>query len=259
MTWLSDFTWLSNFTWLPDLTLLDSVILLISSFLGSLLTAALGVGGGAFLIAVMASIVPPLALIPAHGVVQIGSNGARAWLSRSHFNSTIFYAFSLGAILAAVASVFLMGLFDVSWIPIGVALFILWLSWAPVPESTRPRSRGFLFTGGAVTTLATMVFGATGPLVSAWLGRANSDRWSYTANFSACMTLQHVLKIFAFIWLGFEFIEWLPLLGMMIAAGYLGTKVGLKLLGKIPEAVFKQVFRWVLTALAIKLLWNAVS
>jgi hypothetical protein len=39
---------------------------------------AFGIGGGAALLAVMASLVPPAALIPVHGVVQVGSNLGRA-------------------------------------------------------------------------------------------------------------------------------------------------------------------------------------
>ena len=53
---------------LNDLSLLQALLLLVSSFLGSLMTAALGVGGGSFLIAVMATVMPPLALVPLHGI-----------------------------------------------------------------------------------------------------------------------------------------------------------------------------------------------
>jgi len=239
------------------------LILLLCSFLGSLLTAALGVGGGAFLITVMAGIVPPLALIPLHGMVQLGSNGSRAWLARRHTQWPKVGWFSAGALLAVVLSVlalhWLSGRMDPGVIPLFIALFILWLSWGKVPPVGLGEHPLGLFTGGWLTTLATMLVGATGPLVSAWLGRSAGDRWQYTANFSTCMSVQHLLKIVVFGFAGFAFSQWLPLLLLMVLAGYLGTRAGLKLMGRIPEALFRTLFRWLLTLLALRLIWQFLS
>ena len=59
------------------LTVIDAVLLVIASLATSFLTAAFGIGGGFTLIALMA-LLPPAALIPIHGIVQLGSNaGAR--------------------------------------------------------------------------------------------------------------------------------------------------------------------------------------
>lgn len=58
--------------------------LLATSFVGSFITVAFGIGGGALLLAVMATLVPPAALIPTHGVVQIGSNLGRAAVTFRH-------------------------------------------------------------------------------------------------------------------------------------------------------------------------------
>ncbi|MEJ2655486.1 MAG: hypothetical protein P8Z69_09370, partial [Acidihalobacter sp.] len=110
-----------------------------------------------------------------------------------------------------------------------------------------------LFSGGLLTTLATMLVGATGPLVSAWLGR-HGDRWTYTANFSSCMSVQHLLKILAFGLAGFAFLPWIPLLVLMIACGYLGTLVGLKVLGRLPDRHFKLLFKIVMTLLALRVI-----
>lgn len=244
--------------WFADLTTVGVLILLASSFVGSLLTAALGVGGGAFLITVMADLVPPIALIPLHGIVQLGSNSSRAVLTRKHLQYPVIGYFALGAVVASVCAVLLLGKIDPSIIPPLVALFILWLCWGPMPEIGLGKKPLGLFIGGWLTTLATMVVGATGPLVSAWLGRSGIGRWTYTANFSSCMTLQHLLKIVVFGVAGFAFTDWIPLLIGMLVTGYIGTKVGLLVLGKLPEKQFKRVFKWLLTLLAIRVLWGWV-
>lgn len=242
--------------WFADLSLVSVVLLLVSSFLGSFTTAALGVGGGAFLIAIMADIVPPLALIPLHGIVQMGSNASRAMLTRQHINKRVVIMFALGAIIASGCAVFLLGAVGTDFIPPLIALFILWLCWGPMPELGLGKTTKGLFLGGWLTTMATMVVGATGPLVSAWLGRSGVDRWVYTANFSSCMTLQHLLKIVVFGFAGFAFTEWLPLLGLMILMGYIGTKAGLQVLGKLPEKHFKVLFKALLSILAIRILFT---
>lgn len=241
--------------WFADLSLMSVLILTACSFIGSLLTAALGVGGGAFLITVMAGTLPPLALIPLHGIVQMGSNASRLVHSHKHLKRPVIAYFALGAVLASLVAIYLLGVIDPAIIPPLVALFILWLTWGPMPAIGLGKSPLGLFFGGLLTTLATMIVGATGPLVSAWLGRAGVDKWVYTANFSACMTLQHLLKIAVFGFAGFAFFEWVPLLGLMLIAGYAGTRAGLVILGKLPEERFKTVFKWVLTILACRILW----
>jgi uncharacterized membrane protein YfcA len=55
----------------------QTAVLLAASFCGSLLTAAVGVGGGTLVIIILASLVPPAVLIPVHGLVQLGSNATQ--------------------------------------------------------------------------------------------------------------------------------------------------------------------------------------
>ena len=245
----------SFFADLPAWTLL---ILAGSSFLGSALSEALGVGGGSFLIIVMANVLPPIALVPVHGVVQLGSNAGRAWLTRSHRENPIVAWFFAGSLLAALAAVWLLNQVDATFIPVAVAVavFILYLSWGPLPNIGLGRKPWGLALGGLVTTSVSVLVGATGPLVSAWLGRHGVSKWQYTANFSSCMTSQHILKLAVFGAAGFAFMPWLGVIGLMIIAGYIGTKVGLSLLDKLPEKQFKKWFRWVLTALAARILYR---
>ncbi len=58
----------------PDLGAPALALLLGVSFAGGVISAAAGIGGGLLMLAVLASVVPPAAVIPIHGVVQIGAN-----------------------------------------------------------------------------------------------------------------------------------------------------------------------------------------
>lgn len=237
----------------------DVLVLTLASFLGAVFTAAFGVGGGAFLLAVMAGYLPAMALIPLHGLVQMGSNASRAIMTRQYFSCAVFGWFALGAVIAALFSVPLIGWFDMNFIKPLIAVFILWLCWGTMPALGLGKNKMGLAAGGLVTTAATMLVGATGPLLAAWLGREGVSRWQYTANFASCMTLQHFLKVLVFVAAGFSFWQWLPLVGLMLLGVFAGTRLGLLCLGKLPEKAFRTAFKWLLTLLSLHLLWASLS
>ena len=73
------------------------------------------------------------------------------------------------------------------------------------------------------------------------------------------MTLQHAPKALVYSAAGFVFHEWLGLALAMVLAGVLGTKLGLKVLYKVSDQRFAQVFNILLTLLALRLIWQALS
>lgn len=66
-----------------SLSLPVAVFLLASSTITSMITASLGAGGGVLLLVLMASWMPPAAIIPVHGMIQLGSNVGRE-IGRAH-------------------------------------------------------------------------------------------------------------------------------------------------------------------------------
>lgn len=71
------------------------MFLLASALLGSFMTASVGAGGGIFLSVMMASWLPPAAITPVHGLVQLGSNAGRACLTWRHIRWPVIADFSL--------------------------------------------------------------------------------------------------------------------------------------------------------------------
>ncbi len=70
------------------------VFLLMASAVTSMITATLGAGGGVLLLVLMASWLPPAAIIPVHGMIQLGSNSGRAILTRHHIDWKVIAAFA---------------------------------------------------------------------------------------------------------------------------------------------------------------------
>ena len=236
-----------------------AIALVAVSFAASMLTAALGIGGGLLMLAVMAGALPPLVLIPVHGVVQLGSNLGRAGLFRHHVRRAILGWFALGAVVGVTvgASVavnlpkpVLLGL---------IGLFILVSTWAPKLGSRPVPARGFTLVGAA-TAFITMFVGATGPFLAPFLSAERlGDRHATIGTFAACMSLKHALKVAAFAVAGFAFGPWLPLIAAMIASGFAGTLVGKTIVARLPERLFRIGFRVTLTALALRILWQAAT
>ena len=58
---------------------------------------------------------------------------------------------------------------------------------------------------------------------------------------------------------GFAFWDWLPLIAVMIAFGFLGTVYGTRLLDRLPEESFRRWFKIGITVLALGLMWEGLE
>ena len=81
----------------PNLSILAAFVLILVAFIGSAISAGLGIGGGITFLTVLASIAPAPAIIPIHGVVHLGSNVSRASVQRKYINWSITVYFVLGS------------------------------------------------------------------------------------------------------------------------------------------------------------------
>ena len=109
---------------------------------------------------------------------------------------------------------------------------------------------------GGFSSFLTMFFGGTGPFVAAYVKTMGFGRMTYVATHALLMTVQHSLKTVAFGFLGFAFGPWLPLIGAMICAGFLGTVAGRQVLIRTNEARFKTILNAILIILAVRLIWE---
>jgi uncharacterized membrane protein YfcA len=241
---------------LPDgLSTVAALALVGLSFLSSLITAAFGIGGGVAMLSVMAVLLPAAAIIPVHGLVQLGSNSGRSFLLRGHIIRATLLPFALGSAVGALAGGAVAVSLPASVIQAGVGLFVLWSLYLPMPTFGRLA----MPVGGLVSSALTMFFGATGPFVASLVKLIATNRQEQVATHATLMVIQHVLKVIVFGLFGFAFGTYLPLVAAMIVAGFLGTLTGRKVLMKIEERTFKIAFTAILTVLALQLVWAGVS
>lgn len=222
------------------------------------ITAAFGAGGGLLLLAVMTMFVPVAATIPLHGAVQLGAAVSRTALHLRQVRPAIVAAFAVGALLgAATGSQVLVRLSEAA-LQLALGTSILLLAWLRLP-ALQARGSGLLVgLGAAISSFLTLFIGATGPLVAAVLHALRLDRFAYIGTFSACMILQHGLKLVVFALAGFAFVPHLPFLAVMLLFTLLGSWLGRHLLWRLEEARFRRVLAIILTVLALRLLYQGL-
>lgn len=236
----------------PDLGLWAAGGLLAMSFAGSFITVALGIGGGALLLAVMASVMPPAALIPVHGVVQLGSNLFRALLLGRYVNWPPVAAFVIGSLVGVALGGVIVIELPPGLVLIGVGVFVIFSVLARPPRWLANNA----WLAGGVSSFLTMFFGATGTFVATFTKSLELERRAHVATHATLMTAQHLLKIVAFGLLGFAFGPWIAFMVAMIAAGFLGTVAGRHVLVRMSDRGFKRALDVVLILISLRLIWQ---
>lgn len=234
---------------------LGVAVLLIASFAASFITVAFGIGGGAVMLTVMASIVPPAALIATHGVIQAGSNIGRAAVTFRHIYWPALPAFALGSLVGAGIGGAVVVNLPPAWVQIGVGGFVIWSVLAKPPKAVRD----WPLVIGAISSFLTMFFGATGLFVATFTKSQALPRHAHVATHATLMSVQHVIKTLAFGLLGFGFAEWGPLIAALILAGLVGTLTGKLLLNRLDDARFKWALDAILLIMSARLIYAGIK
>ncbi len=188
----------------------------------------------------------------------MGSNAGRALMTLRHIHLATIAWFAPGVMVGAwLASLFLVDL-PLPLIQLCIAGFILLLCWGPAVPKVATGQVG-TFVAAMTTSFLSLFVGATGPLVAAFIKQQQTERLPTVATFAAAMTLQHAPKAIVYGAAGFVFSEWVGLIALMIAAGAVGTWIGLQLLERRTDQRFALVFNLLLTVLAVRLVWQGLA
>ena len=239
----------------PLITLVDSVFLVSASFVTSLITAAFGIGGGTVLIALLAFLLPPTALIPIHSVVQLGSNAGRAAIMFRDVHWQPILLFSVGTVIGAGVAGFFVVQIPFWIVQIGLGIFIIWIVVKEIP----PIPRHYILLSGVVSSFLAMFFGATGNFVAAIVKSMKLNPVQHVATHSVMATSQHFVKVLVFGIVGFNFAPYLPLITGMLISGFIGTLIGRQFLVRAGNVYFKPILNVMLFLIAIKLVTAGIA
>ena len=236
----------------PLMVSLNHAIIMIFVSLGtSFMTAAFGIGGGTVLLALLALLLPPAALIPVHSLVQFGSNVGRLLIMISEVQWRPFIPFAIGTVIGCCTAGFFVIQLPPHVIQLAVGFFILWVVFAKMP----PIPLKFMLMGGLLSSFVSMFIGATGNFVAAIVKSMRLRPVQHVATHSALASFQHLAKSFVFGFVGFNFADYLILIFGMVTSGFIGTVLGRKVLINFGDGYFKPLLNAVLVCISLKLLW----
>ncbi len=242
---------------MPDLSPVVFFGLSAASMVTAFLGVSTGAAGGLLLLAIMAVVLPPAVLLPVHTVVQLGSGVTRTLIMWRYVMRGALLPFVGGAVIGAVAGAKIFISLPMSLLQGILGAFILTVTW--LPKIGRIGADRFRYLAlGFGTTFLGMFVSATGTLLAPLVASAAPNRHQQVATFGAMMNITHIAKLAAFGFLGFAIGHYVPLMAAMVATGALGNWLGELALNRLSEGGFRIVFRLILTALALHLIWVAV-
>lgn len=240
-----------------DLSVFAFSVLLVVSFLASFLSVVCGVGGGTLLVASMAVWMPLNVVVPVHSVIQLSSNLSRISISYRSIRWPVALGLGLGTLVGVGIGAGIVANAPAELMQIVLCVFVIYTVWGTMPKMHSPPNwlHGVV---GLLTSILSMLIGATGPLVAAYVRTLKLDRFAYIGTLSFTLGLQNALKAAAFVWIGFAFAEFIPFILTLMIIGFFGTWAGRYAIGKMNEALFQNLLRVVLTLLALRLGYTGV-
>jgi len=234
------------------------ILLTLIAFGTSTITAITGIGGGMIMIAIMPGFLPASTIVPVHAMVQLFANSSRALFGWQFLRWEFALAFIAGSIVGGLIAAGITREINLEYTPLIIAAYILFTVWGPKLEFKNP-IRGEFVAIGLVQTGLSMMVGATGPMGQAALLGKGLQRDALVVTSALMTTFTHLIKTVLFGLLGFSFIAyWQIILGM--SAGVIcGALLGTHIRYKIPQALFQEILKWVLTLLALRMIYITLA
>lgn len=227
------------------MSMLAFTLIIILATLGTaFLSSIFGMLGGLILMGILVSIMPVSQAMVLHGLIQLTSNGYRAWLNRKDINWSIVATLIVGNIIALAGLVFVA--FVPDRITVLLALGLLpYIAWAlPKNAALDVSKKPIGLLAGMVVVATNLLAGVGGPLLDVFFQRVDMTRHQVVATKAVAQSLGHISKVIFF---GFLTVSasndwpvlWLVLIAM--TASVTGTTLGKKILDKINDEIF---FLW---------------
>lgn len=232
------------------MSLMSGLALISVVFLTSMLSGVFGMAGGLVLLWFLLIMFPAGTAMAVHGVIQLTSNGSRAWLSRRFIVWRIVMLMTLGVLIAAG----LLLLFSYSPNAATVSLFIglmpilVWIPkrWFHFDANRASHALGCGIAAGSLTIAA----GVSGPLIDILFVRSQMDRRQVVATKAMIQVVAHSIKILFYLGaaMALSTSEW----GIVLLAApfaIFGTHTGNRILQRLTDANFRTWTRWIVTGI----------
>ena len=223
------------------------------SFLTSMMTAAVGIGGGLGLLAVMPAFLPMPAVVPVHGVTQFVSNASRFAIDFRHAETHLLPAYLTGAALGSAGGFLFIGSLPDVYLSALLGIFILLCTWTGLVKRLGRVLTSF-FSLGFVQAFLSLFVASVGLISQPVLLRQGLSKDRVIVTHAMQMSVLHGFKVAAFVAAGFPFLRYWLLMAVMVVASAAGSYAGSRLRNRIPERAGVLAMRAGITFFAIKMI-----
>ncbi len=140
-----------------------------------------------------------------------------------------------------------------------LGLTLLALIWLPKTGGVRLKHPFFYI--GVVHSFVGTMFGVGG-ILQPFMLRTGLRKFEITGTLAACMISLDAMKMTSYVLVGFRYQDFVPHIVLATLAGFAGAWLGKRATLHISEQAFRTVFRWLVTAAALRLVysgWTAMA
>ncbi len=240
------------------MTLAAGAFVLLAALVTAALSGVLGMAGGLVLMGALLLVLPAGVAFVVHGLLQLVSNGWRAFLHRKHLRWGIIGWYSVGAVAAAalVAGVAYQPSKALTYLLLGLVPGLAWLPRGRLHLDASRRPHAVL--AGFVVTALNLVAGVAGPLLDVFFVHTTLGRHAVVATKAGTQVLSHSAKVV--VYGGLLSAEAGVPYAVVLAAvplSMLGTWLGGRVLDRLTDASFATATRWVVSAIGVTYLVQA--
>ncbi len=232
-------------------------MLVAGSFAAAFFNTAFSAGGALIILAVTSLVLPINAIVPVHSTFLIASSFARVYFFRAAIDWRVVRPFLAGAALGALIGARVYVELPEAILATVIALLMLAALWLP-DIRWRPTVRHPWAIVGFLHTLVSTLF-AHGVVLHSVMLRTNLNKHEIIGTMAGCLTGMGAFKIAGYALFGFDYSPYFAVILAGVAASYVGTLIGRRVVDRVSEAAFRLAYRLLVTVTALRLLYVGLS
>ncbi|MFQ5996475.1 MAG: sulfite exporter TauE/SafE family protein [Dehalococcoidales bacterium] len=177
----------------------------------------------------------------------------RLWRST---NWRVFFLYGVPSIITAYGGAMLLGRVDVDIIVLAFAAFIILFSIYSLvsPAWSLPSKNGLLVFGGALSGFTAGLIGLGGAIRGMFLISTRIEKEAYIATSAAIAFVTDVTRLSVYVVNGSLDSEYYWYILPLVVVAYIGTRLGVRLLRRLPETAVKRAVLVMLLLVGIRLI-----
>jgi len=230
-----------------------ATILVAGSFLAAFCGAAFSAGGAMIILAITTVVLPVSAVVPIHSTLLIGSTSTRCILFREYIDWQIAGPFLVGSAIGAMLGARIYIDLPDTVIATAISIVMIISIWLP-GVTWRPKFRHPWVIVGFIHSFLSTLF-AYGAALQAVILHTKLERRQIVGTMAGALFGMSAFKITGYTIVGFDYGPYFGVIAAGLAVSFVGTWLGRMVVDRISERFFRNAYRLLVTATAIRLLY----